>query len=80
MMKKLEELTKVGLAHSSRQVRAAGDMVEVLRLHLFLVSLTMIEVVEVRHDDGNWQGDCEHTGDGAQGTDNLSPHSDRPIS
>lgn len=49
-------------------------MVEVLRLHVFLVSLSVIEVVEVGHDDGHGQGDRQHTGDRAQRTDNLPPH------
>lgn len=73
-----KRLTEIWLAHSAGQVRAAGDVVEVLRLHLLLISLPMVEVVEVGHDNGHGQGDGEHTGDGAQRTHDLAPHPDRP--
>lgn len=62
----------------TREIRAAGHVIEVLRLHLLLVSLTMIEVVEVGDDDGNGQGDRQHAGDRAQGAHDLPPDSDRP--
>lgn len=71
-------LTQVGLAHRAREVGAAGDVVEVLRLHLLLVGLAVVEVVEVGHDDGHRQRDGEHTGDGAQRPHDLPPHSHRP--
>lgn len=61
----VETLTEVGLAHSARQVGAAGDVVEVLRLHLFLISLAMVEIVEVGDDDGHGQRDRKHAGNGA---------------
>lgn len=76
---KHELLTEVRLAHSARQVRAAGDVVEVLRLHFLLVGLTVVEVIEVGHDDRNRQCDGEHTGNGAQGSDDFSPDANRPI-
>lgn len=53
-------------------------MVEVLALHLLLVGLTVVEVVEVGHDDRDGQGNGEHTGDGAQGTHDLAPHTHGP--
>lgn len=53
-------------------------MVEVLRLHLLLVSLTVIEIVEVGDDNWHRQRDGQHTGDGAQRSDDLAPDSDRP--
>lgn len=46
-----------------------GDMVvlgRVLALHL-----AVVEIAEVGHDDGNWQRDCEHAGDGAHGAHQL---------
>lgn len=54
-------------------------MVEVLRLHLLLVGLAVVEVVEVGDDDGHGQGDREHAGDRAQAAHYLAPHSDRPV-
>lgn len=53
-------------------------MIEVLRLHLFLVSLTMIEVIEVGDDDGDGQGNRQHTGDRAQGAHDLPPYAHGP--
>ncbi len=49
-----------------------GDMVvlgSVLTLHL-----TVVEVAEIGHDDGHWQRDGEHAGDGAHGAHQLSPN------
>ncbi|GIY53108.1 PHB domain-containing protein [Caerostris extrusa] len=63
-------------AHRSGQVGAAGDVVEVLRLHFLLVRLTVVEVVEVGDYDGHGQGDGEHAGDGAQRAHQLAPHPD----
>lgn len=54
-------------------------MVEILRLHFFLVSLSVIKVVEVGNNDWNGQGDCQHTSNGTQGAYYLSPHANRPI-
>lgn len=62
----------------TREIRAAGHVIEVLRLHFFLVSLTMIEVVEVGDDDRDRQGDRQHTGDRAQRAHDLPPDSDGP--
>lgn len=53
-------------------------MVEVLRLHILLVSLTMVEVVEVGDYDGHRKSDREHTSDGTQRADDLPPDSDGP--
>lgn len=53
-------------------------MIEVLRLHLFLVSLTVIEVVEVGDDDGDRQGDRQDTSDRAEGAHDLPPDSHGP--
>lgn len=61
--KRKKSLTQIGLAHSAGQIRAAGDMIEVLRLHLLLVRLAVVEVVEVGHDDRHRQRDGEHTSD-----------------
>lgn len=74
---KVKWLTQVGLAHRARKIGAAGDVVEVLRLHLLLVRLAVVEVVEVGDDDGHGQGDGEHTGDRTQGSDNLAPDTHR---
>lgn len=52
--------------YSTRQIWTTGHVVEVLTLHLFLVSLEMVEVVKVRDDDRHRKGDGEHTSDGAQ--------------
>ena len=60
------------------EIRAAGHVIEVLRLHLLLVSLTVIEVVEVGDDDGYGQGDRQHAGDRAQRAHDLPPDADRP--
>lgn len=54
-------------------------MVEVLRLHLFLVGLAVVEIVEIGHDDRNRKRNGEHTSDGAQTADDLSPHSHGPV-
>lgn len=66
------------LAQRAGQVRAAGHVVEVLRLHLLLVGLPVVEVVEVGDDDGNGKSDGEDARDRAQGTHYLAPHSHRP--
>lgn len=48
------------------QIRATCDMVEVLRLHLLLVRLSVIEIVEVGNNDGHGEGNSEHTSNGAE--------------
>ena len=53
-------------------------MVEVLTLHLLLVGFPVVEVVEVGHDDGDGQGDREHTRDRAERSHDLAPHTHRP--
>ncbi|PRD29779.1 UNVERIFIED_CONTAM: hypothetical protein NCL1_28379 [Trichonephila clavipes] len=53
-------------AHSAGQVRATGDVVEVLRLHFLLVRLAVVEVVEVGHNHRYGQGNGEHTSNGTQ--------------
>lgn len=53
-------------------------MIEVLGLHLFLVSLTVIKVVEVGDDDGHGQSDRQHTSDRAQRPHDFPPDSHRP--
>lgn len=45
--------TAMRLTKCAGQIRTTGDVVEVLRLHLLLVRLSMVEVVEVGHDDGH---------------------------
>lgn len=69
---------QIRLAHAARKQRAAGHVVEVLRLHLLLVSLPVVEVVEVGHDDGHRQSDGQHTSDRAQRTHDLAPNADGP--
>ena len=54
-------------------------MVEILRLHLFLVSLPMIEVVEVGNNDRHRECDGQHTGNGTQGPYYFSPHTYWPV-
>lgn len=49
------------LTYSAREIRAAGHVIEVLRLHLFLVSLTVIEVIEIRDDNWYGKGDRQDT-------------------
>lgn len=49
------------LPQRAGQVRTAGHVVEVLRLHLLLIRLTVIEVVEVGNDYGHGQRNREHT-------------------
>lgn len=66
------------LADGTGQVRAAGHVVEVLRLHLLLISLTVIEIVEVGDDDRHWQRYGQHTCDCAQGPHDLAPDSYGP--
>ncbi len=63
----------------SRPVGAALDVVEILRLHLFLVCLPVVEVVEVGNNDRHRQGDRQHAGNGTQGPYYLSPHTNRPV-
>lgn len=66
------------LAQSAGQVRAAGHVVEILRLHLLLVGLPMIEVIEIGDNNRNRKGDGEDTRDRTQGTHYLAPNSHRP--
>ena len=66
------------LTYSARQVGAAGDVVEVARLHLLLVGLAVVEVVEVGHDDRHRKRYGQHAGDGAQRADNFTPDANRP--
>lgn len=56
------------------QVGTALHMIEILRLHLFLVSLPVIEVVEVGNNDRDRKSDGQHTGNGTQGPYYFSPH------
>ncbi len=60
-------------------VGAALDMVEILRLHLLLVSLPVVEVVEVGNNDRDREGDGQHAGNGTQGPYYFSPHTDWPV-
>lgn len=62
----------------SWQEGAALDVVEVLRLHLLLVGLPVVEVVEVGDDDGDGEGDGEDARYRAQGTYDLAPNPHRP--
>lgn len=39
----------------------------------FTLRLAVVEVAEVRHNDGHWQRDGEHAGNGAHGAHQLSP-------
>jgi len=50
------------------------DMVEILRLHFFLISLSVVEVVEVGNNDRHRKRDRQHTGNGTQGPYHFSPH------
>ena len=63
-----------------RHVGTALDVVEILRLHLLLVCLSVVEVVEVGNNDWDWQGDRQHTGNGTQGPHYFSPHTYWPVS
>ena len=54
-------------------------MVEILRLHLFLVSLPVIEVVEVGNNDRHRQRNGQHTDNGTQGPYYFSPHTYWPV-
>lgn len=72
-------LTQVGLPHCPRQIWAAGDVVKVLRLHFFLISFPMVEVVEVGYDDRYWQRNSEHTSNCAKRPDDFPPYSNGPI-
>jgi hypothetical protein len=49
-------------------------MVEILRLHLFLVCLPVIEVVEVGNNDRHRERDRQHAGNDTQGPHYFSPH------
>lgn len=73
----IDEMGQV-VTQRPREVGAARHMVEVLRLHVLLVSLTMVEVVEVGDYDGHRKSNREHTSDSAQRADNLPPDSDGP--
>jgi len=54
-------------------------VVEVLRLHLLLVRLPVVEVVEVGDDDRHWESDGQHTGNRAQRAHDLAPDSHGPV-
>ena len=58
----------------TRHVGAALDMVEILGLHLFLISLPVVEVVEVGNNDRHRKRDRQHAGNGTQGPYYFSPH------
>ena len=77
MMTRLTDSLETSLTHSARQVGTAGDVVEVARLHLLLVRLTVVEVVEVGHDDGHRKRYGQHASNSAQRADNLAPDADR---
>ena len=62
----------------SREVGTALDMIEILGLHLLLIGLPVIEIVEVAHNNGNWQSNCQNPGNGTQGPNYFSPHTNRP--
>jgi len=53
-------------------------MVEILRLHVFLVGFSVVKIVEIGYDDRHGQSDRKHTGDCTQGANDLPPHSDGP--
>lgn len=72
-------LTEIRFADGPGKIRTASDMIEVLRLHFLLISLTMVEVVEVGHDDRHRKSDGEHTGNSAQRSNNFAPYSHRPV-
>ena len=55
------------------------DMVEILRLHFFLISLSVVEVVEVGNNDRHRKRDRQHTGNGTQGPYYFSPHTYWPV-
>ena len=55
-------------------------MIEILWLHLLLVSFTMIKVIKVWDDDRHWQSNRQDTSNGTQGTYNLTPYTHRPNS
>ena len=62
-----------------RHVRTALDMVEILRLHFLLVSLSVVEVVEVGNNDRDRESDRQHAGNGTQGAYYLPPHTYWPV-
>lgn len=66
------------LSQGAGQVGAAGHVVEVLRLHLLLVGLAVVEVVEVGDYHRDRQGDGEDARDRAQRPHYLAPDAHRP--
>lgn len=40
---------------------------------VFTLHLTVVEIAEIGHDDGHWQRDGEHAGDGTHGAHQLPP-------
>lgn len=55
-------------------------MVEILRLHFFLIRLSMVKVVEVGNDDRYGKGNRKHTGNCAKRANDFAPDSHWPAS
>ena len=64
-------------AHSRGQVGTAGHVIEISGLKVFLVCLSVIEVIEVRDNDGHRQSDGQYAGDSAETAHDFAPNADR---
>ena len=62
----------------TRKVWTALNVIEILRLHLFLVGFPVVKIVEVAHNDGHRQSDCQNPGNGTQGPNDFPPHTHGP--
>lgn len=61
----------------ARVVRTGAHMVLVLGVQVSHHHLPVVEVREVRHDDGDGQSEGQDTSNGTQGADHLSPEGKR---
>lgn len=64
--------------YSSWKIGTTGNVIKILRLHILLIRLSMVEIIEIGNDNWYRKSDCEHTSDGTQRSDNFSPNTDRP--
>lgn len=61
---RLESFRVRRLTQRSWQIRATSNVIKVLTLHFLLVGLTMVEVIEVAHDNGNRECNGQDTSNG----------------
>jgi len=54
-------------------------MIQILGLHLFLISFSVVEIVEVGNNDRDRQSQGQYTGNGTKGPNYFAPHPNRSV-